>query len=175
MTRLADQIAAANTEALQRVARAAPILTGVREARALIPALTGRTLLHAGPPITPTTMCGPMRGAAIGAILLEGWARTPEEAATSLDSGAIQVQCTHDHDAVGPMAGIIAPSMPLFEVRDAALGAVAYCPLNEGIGAVLRFGAHDTTVLDRLRWMRAVLGPALDAALRQVGGLPLVP
>ncbi len=175
MTRLADLIATANAEALQRIAQASPVLTGVREARTLIPALADHTLLHAGPPVTPSAMCGPMRGAAIGAILLEGWAPTPEDAATSLDSGAIRVQCTHDHGAVGPMAGIIAPSMPLFEVHDAARAAAAYCPLNEGIGAVLRFGAYDATVLDRLRWMRATLGPALDAALRQVGGLPLVP
>jgi len=175
MPRLADRIADANTDALNRIGRASPVLVGVREARALVPALSGRTLLHAGPPIDSRTMCGPMRGAAVGAVLLEEWARTPEEAGTLLDSGAINLACTHDHGAVGPMAGIISPSMPLFEVRDAALGTAACCPLNEGIGAVLRFGAFDAAVLERLRWIGAVLGPALDAALGRLGGLPLVP
>lgn len=175
MVRLADRIAAANVEALDRLARAAPVLHGVRDARTLIPALTGRTLLHAGPPITPATLCGPMRGAILGAVLLEGWAEGADEAARLLDSGTIALRCTHDHGAVGPMAGIISPTMPLFEVRDATVGTVACCPINEGIGAVLRFGAYDPTVLERLRWIRDGLGPAIDAALRRIGGLPLVP
>lgn len=176
MSRLADRIAAANADALSRIARASPVLAGVREARALIPALSGRRqLLHAGPPIGAPAMCGPMRGAAVGAILLEGWARTPEEAEGLMDSGAIPLECTHDYGAVGPMAGIISPSMPLFDVRDPAVGTVACCPINEGIGAVLRFGAYGTAVVDRLRWIAEVLGPALDAALRRLGGLPLVP
>lgn len=175
MTRLADRIAAANAGALDRIAHASPVLAGVRGAGALIPALSGRVLLHAGPPVEPAAMCGPMRGAAVGAILLEGWARSPEEAASLLDAGKITLHCTHDHGAVGPMAGVISPSMPLFEVRDAATGASAGCPINEGIGAVLRFGANDPAVLDRLRWIRDVLAPALDSALRRADGLPLLP
>ncbi|HEX4841607.1 MAG TPA: DUF1116 domain-containing protein [bacterium] len=175
MSRLAEQIEAANAEALVRIARASPALTGVREARALIPALSGRALLHAGPPVAPSAMCGPMRGAAIGAIIFEQWARNSDDAAVALDSGAVVLGCTHDHGAVGPMAGIISPSMPLLEVRDTSSSALTYCPLNEGIGAVLRFGAYDRAVLDRLQWMRDVLGPALDMALRSMGGLPLVP
>jgi len=175
MVRLADRIAAANADAMDRLARAAPVWRGVREARTLIPALTGRTLLHAGPPIAPSALCGPMRGAILGAALLEGWADTSDEAARLLDSGAITLRCTHDHGAVGPMAGIISPTMPLCDVRDATTGTVACCPLNEGIGAVLRFGAYDPAVLERLRWIQSMLGPALDSALQTLGGLPLVP
>jgi len=122
MVRLADRIAAANADAMDRLARAAPVWRGVREARTLIPALTGRTLLHAGPPIAPAALCGPMRGAILGAALLEGWADTSDEAARLLDSGAITLRCTHDHGAVGPMAGIISPTMPLCDVRDATAG-----------------------------------------------------
>src|SRR5437773_10322275 len=113
MVRLADRIAAANADAMDRLARAAPVWRGVREAWTLIPALTGRTLLHAGPPIAPAALCGPMRGAILGAALLEGWADTADEAARLLDSGAITLRCTHEHGAVGPMAGIISPTMPL--------------------------------------------------------------
>src|SRR3989454_940145 len=175
MARLTDRIAAANADALDRLARAAPVLSGVKDARTLVPALSGRTLLHAGPPIAPAAMCSPMRGAVLGAALVEGWADTADEAARLLDSGAITLLCTHDHGAVGPMAGIISPTMPLFEVHDATTGRVACCPINEGIGAVLRFGAYDTTVLERLRWIRETLGPAIDAALQKLGGLPLIP
>ncbi|TMI70928.1 MAG: DUF1116 domain-containing protein [Bacillati bacterium ANGP1] len=175
MARLTDRIAAANAGALDRLARSAPVLSGVRDARALVPALSGRTLLHAGPPIAPAALCGPMRGAVLGAALLEGWADTADEAARLLDSGAITLLCAHDHGAVGPMAGIISPTMPLLEVRDAPSGTVACSPINEGIGAVLRFGAYDPAVLEHLRWIRAVLGPAIDAALQKLGGLPLIP
>src|SRR5438128_1861700 len=175
MARLTDRIAAANAGALDRLARSAPVLSGVRDARALVPALSGRTLLHAGPPIAPAALCGPMRGAVLGAALLEGWADTADEAARLLGSGAITLLCAHDHGAVGPMAGIISPTMPLLEVRDAPSGTVARSPINEGIGAVLRFGAYDPAVLERLRWIRAVLGPAIDAALQKLGGLPLIP
>ncbi len=175
MPRLADRIAAANTDALDRLVQAAPVLTRVREARAVIRALSDHVLLHAGPPVDTSAMCGPMRGAVLGAAMLEGWAGTATEAARMLDSGGITLQCTHDHGAVGPMAGIISPSMPVFEIRDTAQSSVACSPINEGIGAVLRFGAYDAAVVDRLRWIRDVLGPALDRALRKLGGLPLVP
>lgn len=174
-TSVADRIAAANAEALRRINAAAPVLTRVRPAREVIPALSERAVLHAGPPVAPDSLCGPMRGAMIGAILYEGWAHTAEEAEASLLSGQIAVRCTHDHGAVGPMAGVISSSMPLFEVRDTTHGTVAYAPMNEGIGAVLRFGACDDAVIARLRWMAEVLAPALDEAVQRLGGMPLTP
>ena len=45
---------------------------------------------------------------------------------------------------------------------------------NEGLGKVLRFGANSPEVLERLRWLAAVLAPALAAAL-EVGGVELKP
>ena len=41
-----------------------------------------RAILHAGPPVGGgfRAMCGPMRGAIVGAILLEGWAADTEAA-----------------------------------------------------------------------------------------------
>ncbi len=174
MSDLADRIAAANARALDRLWGASPVLTGVRPAHEVIPALLGRRLLHAGPPLSAARMCGPMRGAAVGAILLEGWAEDEEDAAALLEAGAVELACTHDHGAVGPMAGIISPSMPVLVVEDRD-GIRACCPLNEGVGAVLRFGAYGPPVLERLAWLRDVCAPTLDAALREAGGLPLVP
>ena len=172
---LAERITAANAEALRRINTASPVLVGVRTARDAIPELRGRALLHAGPPVALHKMCGPMRGAVIGALQYEGWAETAADAAALLDQGGLRVHCTHDAHAVGPMAGIISPSMPLFEVKETAFGGVAYAPINEGIGAVLRFGANDNAVITRLRWIQAVLAPALDAAAKRMGGLPLAP
>ena len=60
--------------------------------------------------------------------------------------------------------------MPVLVVENKADGTVAYCTMNEGIGKVLRFGAYSQEVVDRLRWMRDVLGPVLSAALRKKEG-----
>jgi hypothetical protein len=104
---VADRIGSANAEALRRIASASPILTGIRRAADVIPILRERALLHAGPPVEPAALCGPMRGAILGAACYERWARTPDEAAGLLDRGAIALECTHDWHAVGPMVGII--------------------------------------------------------------------
>jgi hypothetical protein len=63
------------------------------------------------------------------------------------------------------MAGVISRSMPLWVVEDATGGARAHCTFNEGLGRVLRYGAHGPDVLERLRWMGDVLAPVMSAAL----------
>jgi hypothetical protein len=162
-------IEAANRRALDALLTAQPRLLDVRTARDEIAALAEpRTLLHAGPPIAWEAMCGPMQGAVLGAIVLEGWAEDAEEARALADAGAITLLPNHHAGAVGPMAGVIAPSMPVLVVEDATSGRRAYSNLNEGLGKALRFGANDAEVLRRLRWMGAELGPALSAALREL-------
>jgi hypothetical protein len=176
MALLSDDVTReANERAIAAVHAVRPQLVGVRPAREVIPALAGdRLLLHAGPPIEMARMAGPVRGALIGATLFEGWASDPEEAARLLDEGTVRVEPCHHHGAVGPMAGVLAPSMPVLVVTDSAAGEVpapraAYASLNEGLGKVLRFGAYDEEVLTRLAWMRDVLGPVLDQAVHLAG------
>ncbi|MFI9560146.1 DUF1116 domain-containing protein [Nonomuraea endophytica] len=164
--------AAANERAVRRLTAARPHLAGVRRAAEALD-LPPRTFLHAGPPITWDRASGPMRGALIGATLLEGWATGEREANDLLADGRIALEPCHHHRAVGPMAGVVSPSMWMFEVRDEEHGGAAYCSLNEGLGKVLRYGAYGPEVLDRLRWMDAVLGPALAAALRVSGPIDL--
>ncbi len=67
-------------------------------------------------------MCGPMQGAILGAILFEGWAQDVEEAHRLVSNGQIDFGSCHDYGAVGPMAGIVSPSMPVWIVRDAQHG-----------------------------------------------------
>jgi hypothetical protein len=163
-----DVTRAANARAMTAVHAVRPRLTTVRPARDVVAGIAeGRTLLHAGPPIEISRMCGPMRGALIGAVLFEGWASDPDGAERLLDDGAVRVAPCHHHGAVGPMAGVLAPSMPVLVVEDG--GRRAFASLNEGLGRVLRFGAFDREVVERLRWMRDVLGPVLDAALKAYG------
>ncbi|WP_262379459.1 DUF1116 domain-containing protein [Nonomuraea sp. PA05] len=160
----------ANALAVNRLTSARPHLVGVRRASELLGA---DTFLHAGPPITWDRASGPMRGALIGAMLLEGRAADEHEAADMLAAGAVALLPCHENAAVGPMAGVVSPSMWLFEVRDDEHGGTAYCSLNEGLGKVLRYGAYGPEVLERLRWMDRVLGPALAATLERTGPIDL--
>ncbi|MEO7146540.1 MAG: DUF1116 domain-containing protein, partial [Terrimesophilobacter sp.] len=137
----------ANRRAITAVQSVRPQLTRIRPAKEVVPGIAdGRTLLHAGPPIEWERMCGPMRGALIGATLFEGWAESPEQAESLLDKGQITVDPCHHHGAVGPMAGVLAPSMPVFVATDQSDGRLAFSSLNEGLGKVLRFGAFDNEV-----------------------------
>lgn len=56
--------------------------------------------------------------------------------------------------------------MPLLVVENQTDGNRAYCTMNKGIGAVLRFGANGPEVIEHLKWMRDVLGPVLSLALQ---------
>jgi hypothetical protein len=167
---LADErIDAANALAVQRIIAARPIWEDiVLRADTVWPEMRGeRLLLHAGPPVAWGEMCGPMRGAMIGAALYEGWAATPEHAERMLAAGEVQFAQCHDFAAVGPMAGIISASMPLIQVREATRGKRAYTNINEGIGRCLRFGANGPDVLQRLKWFEDVLAPVLKAGVQQ--------
>jgi hypothetical protein len=168
-----SSVAAANSPALGRILAAQPQLHDVRPAGEVIPSFEGLALLHSGPPIEWERMCGPVQGAVIGACLFEGWASTPDEARRLATTGRIRFSPCHDHRAVGPMAGVISPSMPVVVVENAASGTRAHATLNEGLGKVLRFGAYDQSVMDRLRWFASTLGPALSKILAAVGPVDL--
>jgi len=169
---LADpSVDAANKIAVERMLAAHPVLVDVQPARDVIPALQKRKLLHAGPPINWERMCGPMRGAVIGACIYEGWAKDEAEAVAMARSGVLDFEPCHHYNAVGPMAGITSPSMPVFVVEDKTHGNQTFSTLNEGLGKVLRYGAFAPEVLQRLRWLQEVLGPALGRAIRSLGGI----
>ncbi|MET8156939.1 DUF1116 domain-containing protein [Sphaerisporangium sp. NPDC005289] len=162
----------ANEVAVGRLLSARPRLVGVRPAREVLD-LPPRTFLHAGPPIEWERASGPMRGALIGAAVFEGLAADAEEAERLLVSGGVRLDPCHHHRTVGPMAGVVSPSMWMFEVVDEEHGGTAYCSLNEGLGKVLRYGAYGPEVVERLRWMGEVLGPVLAAALALTGPVDL--
>ncbi|WP_121255340.1 DUF1116 domain-containing protein [Nocardioides ferulae] len=125
--------------------------------------------LHAGPPIAWERASGPMRGALMGGAALEGLVGDPEDAAALFEAGSgVSLEPCHHRGAVGPMAGVVTPSMWVFVLEDPATGRRTHCTLNEGLGKVLRYGAYSPEVLTRLRWMGEVLGPLLQAAVRSV-------
>jgi hypothetical protein len=151
---------AANRVAVERMLATRPMLVAVGTALETIPGMRRDLLLHSGPPLRWADASGPLRGALEGALRLEG-------------RDAADLDPCHHHDAVGPMAGVISASMPVLVVQDPDTGRRAYSNLNEGLGRVLRYGANDDTVLDRLRWMASVLGADLARALAAGGPIDL--
>jgi hypothetical protein len=169
----ADLIAKANGKAVAKVLAARPVLIGLEKALDVIPGMKKGLILHAGPPITWERMCGPMRGAVMGALVYEGLAKSPEEAGQLAASGAVEFSPCHEHSAVGPMAGIISPSMPVFVLKNEENGNLGYCTMNEGLGKVLRYGAYGPDVVKKLKWMETVLFPVLQKAVAKLGKIDL--
>ena len=163
---IAERINAANQVALERILSAQPFLEGFGQAIDTVPGMTRTTILHAGPPITWERMCGPMKGAVTGALVFEGLAKDLDEAAELAGSGEITFSPCHEHQSVGSMAGVTSASMWVHQVTNRTHGNTAYTNLSEQLSKILRFGANDQSVIDRLNWMRDVFGPMLSAAMK---------
>lgn len=155
----------ANETAVKRMMEARPILKTVATARDVIPGMRDNLLLHAGPPITWERASGPMRGAIVGALIFEGLATDWESAEKLVASGKIDLEPCHEHESVGPMAGVTSASMKVYVIENVTHGNKAYSNLNEGYGKVLRYGAYSEEVLSKLHWMNDVMGPILADAL----------
>lgn len=168
-----EKIENANAESLRRMLHADPVLVDVQPAGKVIKGLGEGVILHSGPPIAWERMCGPMQGAVCGIAVFEGWADNLRQAQNAAAAGRFTFHPNHHFGAVGPMTGMTTVSQPVFIVENRAFGNRAFCTINEGLGKVMRFGGNDAEVLNRLRWIADVLGPALSAALRQCGGIPL--
>lgn len=170
---LAEKIKEANETVISRMKAAKPVLVGMDLALNVVPDMTEHTILHAGPPIAWENMCGPMKGAVIGAVLFEGLAADDEEAVKLIESGAIKFDPCHEHKAVGPMAGVLSAHMPVHIVKNETNGDFAYCSINEGLGKVLRFGAYSKEVLDRLAFLRDEFMPVMQKALALTDGIDI--
>ncbi len=164
---ISDKIEKANEEAVEKIQKSEPVVIDVQTARDALPNFEGKMILHAAPPEKWEDMSGPMQGAAIGACIYEGWAEDEESAREMLDAGEVTFDPAHHHNAVGPMTGVVSPSMPVWVVENKTYGNKAFTTLNEGLGKVLRFGANGPEVIEKLKWMEEKLGPALADALRK--------
>jgi hypothetical protein len=158
----------ANAQAVRRMTSARPYLVDVARAGDVL-GLGTHEFLHAGPPVDWPGACGPLRGALIGAMIYEGLAASPADAERIAASGGISLAPCHSRRTVGPMAGVVSASMPVFVLAEEESGGAAYCTLNEGLGKVLRYGAFDGQVIERLRWLEHVLGPLLGECVRRHG------
>lgn len=160
----------ANQIAVERMMTARPQLTTIAAARDVIPGMRDNLLLHAGPPITWERASGPIRGAIVGALIFEGLATDWASAEQLVTSGQITLEPCHEHNAVGPMAGVTSASMQVYVIENITHGNKAYSNLNEGYGKVLRYGAYSPEVLAKLRWMNEVMAPTLAESLALMDG-----
>ncbi|MEO6791442.1 MAG: DUF1116 domain-containing protein, partial [Ornithinibacter sp.] len=170
---VAERIRLANEEVVSRIIDAHPVLVGFGKAIDVVPGMTKNMILHAGPPIEWSEMCGAMRGAVTGAIVFEGLAKDVAEAEEVAANGGVVFSPCHEHDCVGSMAGVTSASMYMHVVENKTHGNVAYTNLSEQLAKILRMGANDQSVIDRLVWMRDVFGPMLQQSLELVGEIDL--
>ena len=166
------RIEAANEEVVKRLNAGDPVLVDIAPAGEVIPGFKDRMITHSGPPIDWPRMCGAQRGAMIGAVIFEGWAKNVEEASRLLEGGGVRFEPNHHHQAVGPMAGTISPSMPVWVVENKAFGNRSFCRQVEGRQ---QFGDYSESALQDLHRWKNVWAPSLRQGLRQTGGLPLKP
>jgi hypothetical protein len=167
------KIEEANQLCLEKIQSSTAIWTDIKPAREVVPGMEDYTVLHAGPPVAWDKMCGPMRGSITGACIFEGWANTPEEVEKIATSGKLIFDSSHHHHAIGPMSGIITPSMEVSVVTNDVHHLETYATLYMGIGKVLRHGAFDDEVMAKLRWMNQELAPLLKKTLAEAGGVDL--
>jgi len=165
-----ENIKKANEKVVEIIKNSHPVLIDVDKAINVIPGMKPNMILHSGPPIEWDNMAGPMRGAIIGALIYEGFADNEVSAENLVESGVIEFSPCHEHSAVGPMAGIISPSMPVHIIFNKTYKNYSYCTINEGLGKVLRYGAYSDDVIQRLEWLESDFGPVLKKALSLVDG-----
>ena len=109
-----ERIEEANAEAFNRIVGADPMLIDIVPAGEVVPGLEDRMVLHSGPPVDWEHMSGAQRGAVTAMTIFEGWASDIQSAEELLASGGIKFDPNHHHDAVGPMAGTISKSLPVY-------------------------------------------------------------
>jgi len=94
-----------------------PFLIDIKPAMEVFKNMKKNSISHAGPPIKWERMCGPLKGAVVATMIYEDLAGDWDEAVRSIRRGEIEFSPNHEYQAVGPMAGVISASMPVFVVR----------------------------------------------------------
>ena len=164
---------AANAEAIKRMNSAELLLKDVRPAREVIPAFNDKNrklVLVSGPPVDWKRMCNAQKGAVQGVVVFEGWAKTPQEAYELCEKGHIQFEPNHHHNAVGPMAGTISPSFPVFVVENTTFKHTVFCRPAD---LAQQFGDYNN--IKDIIWWREGVAPYLSEGLRKRGPVSLIP
>jgi hypothetical protein len=165
-----NRVEEANKIATEKILKSRPLLIDIKPAIEVMPNMKKNSIFHAGPPIEWKRMCGPMKGAIVGTMIYEGFAENWTEAVKMIEYGEIEFSPNHDHDAVGPMAGIISPSMPTLVVKNERYGNVCYGRFVED---KVQFGRFDRGAVETLKFWSETLAPSLAKAIRKSEGVDL--
>ena len=165
----ADRVREANGEVVRRLDEGAPLLTRVGTAADEVPTMGPRTLLHPGPPIPWESFCDPLRRSARAAVIAEGWATDPEGAERLVASGEVELEAANEHATAIPMASVLGPSAPVVVVELPSGDGRAFSGLNQGPGQTPWFGVETPEAVERLVFLREVVGPVLGEAISRGG------
>jgi hypothetical protein len=171
---LNEQVDEANAEVFRRLDTGVPMLTGVRPAGEVVPGLSGRTLLHAGPPMELADAGDPLRRSMRAAVVAEGWAEDVDRADALLARGEITLAPANESGGVVPMATVMGPTTPVWVVELEAGGLSSWAPLGQGSGNVAWFGRDTPEAVERLVLLREAVEPVLAEALRDSGPLDVL-
>jgi len=167
-----EKVDQANDKALDVMMNSRLVLKGVARAIDVVPGMTKKMILHAGPPIEFNDMPGPMKGAVIGALIYEGLADDPDAAVELATSGEIKFDPCHDHQMVGAMTGVTSANMIVHVVQNETYGNYGFSTIHEGSGyTVQRYGSWDEGVIKRLKWLESEFRPVLNDAIERSGGI----
>ena len=169
----------ADLRAFEALAAVEPAWTGLRTAAEAV-GLEGRTLLHCGPPATPThALVQPTLNSAAVACVFEGWADDLDEALALVRSGAVRFEPAQNRLVATPMAAVVSPSMRLIEMSDLAGRAHrCYAPINgggHGGSPVPRYGRRAPECVEMLRFLNGPVADRLDDAGMDADPLPWLP
>lgn len=163
-----QEVEKANEETVRRMKASRPLWVDVQPAISVIPGMQPNHILHSGPKIEFARMCDPQQRAVEAAAIFEGWCTDKASLEAKLGSGDIVLANNYAFGAAGAMCGVITPSMPVLVVENREFGTKSWTTFNEGKGNVIWMGTYDKGTIERLRWMRDVLGPVLGRAVRSL-------
>lgn len=165
-----NRVEEANKIATEKILKSRPLLLDIKPAIDVLSNMKKNSIFHAGPPIEWKRMCGPMKGAIVGTMIYEGLAENWTQAVKMIEYEEIEFSPNHDHDAVGPMAGVISPSMPVLVVKNDTYGNICYGRFVEDR---VQFGRFDMGAVETLKFWSETLAPGLGKAIRKSKGLDL--
>jgi hypothetical protein len=105
-------------------------------------------------------------------MIFGGLATTWNDAVKLIMQGGVEFSSNHDHDAVGPMAGVISTSLPILVVKGQSNSKTSFARFVENR---VQFGLFDKESVDVLGFWCERLSPSLGKAIRQSNGIDLKP
>lgn len=175
---LASKIDDANTLCANRLINSDPVWEDVRPAGEVLDGMGDYTVTHSGPPIAYADMVRLHQRGMVSACLLEGWAKTENEALKLIRSGKLKIVSALDTNTSGSGTGIITKSVAMLVVRDRNTGKMAATFPAEGIvhqGGFCGWGLYSEEIAENLRVIRDELLPPIATVLKKIDGVHLKP